>query len=139
MICVSRVGRDPSAVPALVELAETLGAQVMADGYRVNIPADHPLAFSGGPMSGPPPDVDCFLVLDMLVPWAMHDVSAGPERAHHHAGDRPDPSHDDDLRVPERPGDQRRRGRVAAVVARRGSLGDDRGAARALRGSARSA
>ncbi|MBV9327617.1 MAG: thiamine pyrophosphate-requiring protein [Chloroflexi bacterium] len=71
MICASRVGRDPSTVPALVELAETLGAQVMADGYRVNIPADHPLAFSGGPMSGPPQDVDCFLILDMLVPWAM--------------------------------------------------------------------
>jgi acetolactate synthase-1/2/3 large subunit len=71
MICVSRVGRDPSAVSALVELAETLGAQVMADGYRVNIPADHPLAFSAGPMAGPPQDVDCFLILDMLVPWAM--------------------------------------------------------------------
>ncbi len=71
MICVSRVGRDPSSVQALVELAETLGAQVMADGYRVNIPADHPLAFSAGPMAGPPPDVDCFLILDMLVPWAM--------------------------------------------------------------------
>jgi acetolactate synthase-1/2/3 large subunit len=71
IICASRVGRDPAAVPALVELAETLGAQVIADGYRVNIPADHPLAFSAGPMAGPPQDVDCFLVLDMLVPWAM--------------------------------------------------------------------
>jgi acetolactate synthase-1/2/3 large subunit len=78
MICVSRVGRDPSAVAALVELAETLGAQVMADGYRVNIPADHPLAFSAGPMSGPPQDVDCFLVLDMLVPWAMPMYRPGP-------------------------------------------------------------
>jgi acetolactate synthase I/II/III large subunit len=28
VICASRVGRDPSAVPALVELAETLGAPV---------------------------------------------------------------------------------------------------------------
>ncbi len=71
MICVSRVGRDPSAVSALVELAETLGAQVMADGYRVNIPADHPLAYNAGPMAGPPQDADCFLILDMLVPWAM--------------------------------------------------------------------
>jgi acetolactate synthase-1/2/3 large subunit len=71
MICASRVGRDPSAVAALVELAETLGAQVMADGYRVNIPANHPLAFSAGPLAGPPQDVDCFLILDMLVPWAM--------------------------------------------------------------------
>src|SRR5207237_794204 len=29
VICVSRVGRDPAAVPALVELAETLGATVL--------------------------------------------------------------------------------------------------------------
>jgi acetolactate synthase I/II/III large subunit len=72
IVCVSRVGRDPSAVPALVELAETLGAQVMADGYRVNIPADHPLALQGGAFSGPPQDADCFLILDMLVPWPMH-------------------------------------------------------------------
>src|SRR5258708_11506199 len=72
IICVSRVGREPADVPALVELAETLGAQVMADGYRVNIPADHPLALQGGAFSGPPQDVDCFLILDMLVPWPMH-------------------------------------------------------------------
>jgi acetolactate synthase-1/2/3 large subunit len=77
LICASRVGRDPTAVAALVELAETLGAQVMADGYRVNIPADHPLALSGGPMSGPPQDVDCILILDMLVPWAMTNYRPG--------------------------------------------------------------
>jgi acetolactate synthase I/II/III large subunit len=72
VICVSRVGRDPQSVPALVELAETLGASVMADGYRVNIPADHPLAIQGGAFSGPPQDTDCFLILDMLVPWPLH-------------------------------------------------------------------
>jgi acetolactate synthase I/II/III large subunit len=71
VICVSRVGRDPSAVAPLVELAETLGAHVLADGYRVNIPADHPLALQGGGFSGPPQDTDCFLILDMLVPWPM--------------------------------------------------------------------
>jgi acetolactate synthase-1/2/3 large subunit len=49
----------------VVELAELLGAQVVADGYRVNIPADHPLALP----SGVPPDADCLLILDMLVPW----------------------------------------------------------------------
>ncbi|HEV7665892.1 MAG TPA: thiamine pyrophosphate-binding protein [Chloroflexota bacterium] len=54
ILCVSRVGRDPSAVPALVELAELLGASVMADGYRVNIPSDHPLALQGGAFNGPP-------------------------------------------------------------------------------------
>lgn len=71
LICVSRVGRDPNAVAGVVELAETLGAQVVADGYRLNIPADHPLAFAGGPMTGIPAEVDCILVLDMLVPWPM--------------------------------------------------------------------
>ena len=71
MICVSRVGRDPSSVRRSSSWPKHSGAQVMADGYRVNIPADHPLAFSAGPMAGPPPDVDCFLILDMLVPWAM--------------------------------------------------------------------
>jgi acetolactate synthase I/II/III large subunit len=71
IICVSRVGRDPSAVAPLVELAETLGAQVVADGYRVNMPADHPLLLAGAQQSGPPEDTDCFLVLDMLVPWPM--------------------------------------------------------------------
>jgi acetolactate synthase-1/2/3 large subunit len=72
VICVSRVGRDPSAVAALVELAEALGANVVADAYRFNIAADHPLGLQGGAFSGPPQDADCFLVLDMLVPWPMH-------------------------------------------------------------------
>ena len=78
LVCVSRVGRDPSAVAGVVELAETLGAYVMADGYRVNIPADHPLAVQGGPFNGPPADVDCVLVLDMLVPWPMTMYRPGP-------------------------------------------------------------
>jgi acetolactate synthase-1/2/3 large subunit len=72
VMCVSRVGRDPATVASVVELAELLGANVMADGYRVNIPADHPLALQGGALSGPPQDTDCFLILDMLVPWPMH-------------------------------------------------------------------
>src|ERR1700730_4758030 len=71
VICVSRVGRDPSAVPPLVDLAERLRAQVVADGYRVNMPADHPLGLQGAGFSGPPQDTDCFLILDMLVPWPM--------------------------------------------------------------------
>src|ERR1700716_870034 len=34
--------------------------------------ADRPLGLPGGAFSGPPQDADCFLVLDMLVPWPMH-------------------------------------------------------------------
>ncbi len=71
VICSSRLGRNPDAVPALVELAELLGATVLSDAFRVNMPADHPLAAPGGFMFGPPSDTDCLLVLDMLVPWSM--------------------------------------------------------------------
>jgi acetolactate synthase-1/2/3 large subunit len=70
VICASRVGRAPEAVPALVELAELLGATVLVDGFRVNMPADHPLAHAGGFNAGPSADADCVLVLDMLVPWS---------------------------------------------------------------------
>ena len=78
VICASRVGRDPSAVGPLVELAELLGANVLADGYRLNMPSDHPLAMAGGFGSGPPQDADCLLVLDMLVPWAPTAYKPGP-------------------------------------------------------------
>jgi acetolactate synthase-1/2/3 large subunit len=77
VICVSRVGRDPAAVGPLVELAEALGATVFADGYRLNIPADHPLAMTGGYVSQMPAETDCILVLDTLVPWAMGSYQPG--------------------------------------------------------------
>jgi len=79
VICASRVGRDPSAVPSLVQLAELLGATVLADGFRVNMPADHPLAQPGGFMAGPPADADCLLVLDMLVPWSTGSYRPGTD------------------------------------------------------------
>ena len=79
VIAVSRVGRDPSAVGPVVQLAELLGAAVMADGYRLNIPADHPLASPGGFMATPPPDTDCVLVLDTLVPWSTTSFRPGPQ------------------------------------------------------------
>jgi acetolactate synthase-1/2/3 large subunit len=77
VICSSRLGRDPSAVPALVQLAELLGATVLSDAFRVNMPADHPLAAPGGFMGSPPPDSDCVLVLDMLVPWSTGTFRPG--------------------------------------------------------------
>ncbi|MBV8084647.1 MAG: thiamine pyrophosphate-requiring protein [Chloroflexi bacterium] len=80
LIVTSRLGRDKSAVASLVELAELLGARVQADGYRLNIPADHPLAGGGAgtsPLGGIAPDVDCILVLDTLVPWATQNYMPG--------------------------------------------------------------
>jgi thiamine pyrophosphate-dependent acetolactate synthase large subunit-like protein len=41
------VGRQPAAVPALVALAEALGAPVIEHGDRFNMPTTHPLDASG--------------------------------------------------------------------------------------------
>lgn len=43
VLLADRAGRSPSAVAALVELAEAMGAAVVDTGRRHNFPADHPL------------------------------------------------------------------------------------------------
>ena len=69
LICVSRYGDNPGAIHALQELAETLGARVMADPFRMNLPGRH-LLDRGAPGIAPtPPDTDCMLVIDAVVPW----------------------------------------------------------------------
>jgi acetolactate synthase-1/2/3 large subunit len=69
LICVSRYGDNPAAVPALQELAETLGARVMADPFRMNLPGHHPLHRGAPGIAPTPPDTDCLLVIDAVVPW----------------------------------------------------------------------
>ena len=69
VICVSRCGEDPATVPMLQELAELLGARVMADPFRMSIPGRHPL-MRGAPGVAPTPrDTDCLLILETVVPW----------------------------------------------------------------------
>jgi acetolactate synthase-1/2/3 large subunit len=69
LICVSRNGDDTAGVDALQDLAETLGARVMADPFRMNLPGNHPL-HRGAPGIAPTPrDADCILVIDAPVPW----------------------------------------------------------------------
>lgn len=69
VIVTSKFGRNPGAVGALVELAELLGALVMADPFKVSFPSFHPL-FRGMPSREPfPTDADCVLLLDVVVPW----------------------------------------------------------------------
>jgi acetolactate synthase-1/2/3 large subunit len=79
VISVSRVGRNPAAVGALVELAELLGARVLADTHHgLSFPGTHPLQ-RGVPAIAPmPADADCILVVDSLVPWmpGQYDPSA---------------------------------------------------------------
>jgi acetolactate synthase-1/2/3 large subunit len=70
------LGRDPEAVPQLVELAETLNMGVFAGGTYMNFPVTHSL--HQGPMAGPAlKDADVVLVFEQDVPW-MPSMGAGP-------------------------------------------------------------
>jgi len=74
LIVTSYLGRDPSAVPSLVSLAELLSIPVVeAMAYHVNFPYDHPLhagyqyhSVSQNPILA---EADVVLVIDSDVPW----------------------------------------------------------------------
>jgi acetolactate synthase-1/2/3 large subunit len=69
IIIVKAAGRDPGAVPALVALAEALGAPVFDQFHTyVNFPQDHPL--HGGFDAAPHLEAaDAVLVVESDVPW----------------------------------------------------------------------
>jgi acetolactate synthase-1/2/3 large subunit len=74
LIVTSYLGRNPAAVPSLVDLAELLGIPVLeAMAYHVNFPANHPLHAGYQYHSvGQTPILaaaDVILVLDSDVPW----------------------------------------------------------------------
>ncbi|HXG51317.1 MAG TPA: thiamine pyrophosphate-dependent enzyme [candidate division Zixibacteria bacterium] len=48
IIIADYLGRNPAAVPALIELAELLGAPVVDKGNRYNFPSTHPLDATDG-------------------------------------------------------------------------------------------
>jgi acetolactate synthase I/II/III large subunit len=76
LICVSRTGRDVGSVAALVELAELLGARVMSDlSNRLAFPTDHELYAGPIGYEQTPPETDCLLLLDLLVPWMPSSFS----------------------------------------------------------------
>ncbi len=74
LIVTSYLGRDPSAVPSLVALAELLAIPVVeAMAYHVNFPHDNPLhggyqyhSVSQNPLLA---EADVVLVIDSDVPW----------------------------------------------------------------------
>ena len=69
IIIVKAAGRDPGAVPALVALAEALGAPVFDQFHTyVNFPQDHPLhaGFDAAPHLE---SADAILVVESDVPW----------------------------------------------------------------------
>jgi len=69
IIITKALGRDPSAVPVLVRLAETLGAPVFDQFHTyVNFPQDH--ALHGGFEAAPHlAEADAILVIESDVPW----------------------------------------------------------------------
>src|SRR6185437_15580281 len=84
LIVTSYLGRDPSAVPSLVALAELLAIPVVeAMAYHVNFPFDHPLhaGFQYHSVGQNPvlAEADVILVLDSDVPWipAVNKPSPG--------------------------------------------------------------
>ncbi|HLG70097.1 MAG TPA: thiamine pyrophosphate-requiring protein [Chloroflexota bacterium] len=68
LISTYEAGANEANVAVLTELAELLGARVMADAARVNIAGRHPLN-AGSPSIAPVPATDCILAVDAVVPW----------------------------------------------------------------------
>lgn len=74
LIVTSYLGRDPGAVPKLVDLAELLGIAVIeATAFHVNFPFDHPLhgGFQFHSVAQNPllAEADVILTIDSDVPW----------------------------------------------------------------------
>jgi len=84
LVVTSYLGRDPAAVPKLVELCELLAVPVLESmAYHVNFPADHPLhaGFQYHTVAQNPvlAQADVILAIDSDVPWipAVNRPSAG--------------------------------------------------------------
>ncbi len=67
VIVTSRTAADPETATVLGRIAELLGAPVIDQGDRVNLPLGHPLHVVGD--SSPLEDADTVLLLDSEVPW----------------------------------------------------------------------
>jgi acetolactate synthase-1/2/3 large subunit len=79
LIITKAVGRDPSAIPAMVALAEALGAPVVEQFHtHLNFPQDHPLhaGFDATPYFG---RADAIVVVESDVPWFPSGSHPRPE------------------------------------------------------------
>jgi acetolactate synthase-1/2/3 large subunit len=79
LIITKAVGRDPIAIPAMVALAEALGAPVVEQFHtHLNFPQDHPLhaGFDATPYFG---RADAIVVVESDVPWFPSGSHPRPE------------------------------------------------------------
>ena len=86
LIVTSYLGRNPDAVPALVELAEMLAIPVLESAaFCVNFPGDHPLhagyQFTTSTQNELLAAADVILVLDSDVPWIPATSRPAPDAA----------------------------------------------------------
>ena len=89
-ILATGAGRDPAAVPALVELAEAGGIGVVeVDPTHVNMPSSHSLHVGYTQSSGVDPllsEADAILVVECDVPWYPQLAKPSPDAAIIHLG-----------------------------------------------------
>lgn len=76
VIVTGRTGTRPSAVAALVDVAELLGCPVVDHRDRLSFPPGHPLY--AGDTTDVLRDADAVLILDAEVPWVPVDVTPPP-------------------------------------------------------------
>lgn len=77
LIMAGYSGRNHSAVGALVNLAEAVGARVVSSGSRMNFPTDHPL-FAGGFAGDLLRRTDALLIIDHDVPYIPAALKPSP-------------------------------------------------------------
>jgi len=89
IVITKALGRDPAAVPALVRLAEALGAPVFDQFHTyVNFPQDHPL-HGGFDAAGHLGEADAILVIESDVPWFPQMHRPKPETRVVHLAEDP--------------------------------------------------
>ena len=86
LIITGHLGRDPEAVPTLVELADLLAIPVIESGpFKMNFPADHPMhrgwQFTTSAQNPLLAEADVVLVLDCDIPYIPGNNRPAPDAA----------------------------------------------------------
>jgi acetolactate synthase-1/2/3 large subunit len=86
LIITGHLGRDPEAVPRLVELADLLAIPVIeSSAFRVNFPADHPMhrgwQFTTREQNPLLAEADVILIVDSDVPYISVNNRPSPDAA----------------------------------------------------------
>ena len=86
LILTGHLGRDPEAVPKLVELAELLAIPVIESGpFRMNFPADHPMhrgwQFTTATQNPLLAEADVVLIVDCDIPYIFANSRPSPDAA----------------------------------------------------------